>query len=278
MSERERIQAIWAPAEVPWSKWVKPVLFSFMDAEPPPARSGDSIAAAGAADAGGDAALVIDLAGAQGVFLAIEMARHGYRPVPLYNACPWGQNSGLMLDTSDVYRLLASTGSRRRFPPPVVDVVPVISALYHGAAALQGLVLGRDAPPAFLLDARRRGDRIHPAPGMFDNRSVTSCDDFPGAEVFKQQGIRRTIVIQQESVPGEDLAYVLRGWSKGGIEIMRQGYGQAWQPQTLPIPKASLLGRLRYRLWARFGLRRNEAGFGEVIPEGSGPLVGGRKR
>lgn len=211
----------------------------------------------------------------------MEMARHGYRPVPLANARPWGQGTGLMLDPSEVYRLLSSTGSRRKFPPPVVDQVPVISALYHSAAELDRLALPLEAPPAFLLEARRRGEKIRPAPGMFDNRSVTSIGDFPPAEALKQQGISRAVLIERESVPREDLVYVLREWQKSGIEILLQECaqsGQAWRPQALTLPKPSLLRDLRYRLSTRFGLKRTDQGFGEVIPEGSGPIVGGKKR
>ena len=68
------------------------VLFSFCDAnlEVSPARISaprvDSIPAAGSS------VLILDLPGEEDVLLGIELARIGYRPIPLYNALPFPLN------------------------------------------------------------------------------------------------------------------------------------------------------------------------------------------
>ena len=62
----------------------------------------------------------------------------------------------------------------------LVDVKPIMAALWHGASRLQMLALPPEAPPAFLLDANRRGVE-EPFAGCFDNRSVSFITDFPSS-------------------------------------------------------------------------------------------------
>src|SRR5947207_4243612 len=77
---------VWAEPESTWSSWVKPVLFAFMGrvasspSLPAPTHELDWL------PHNEPMAIVVDLPGAEGVVVGTELARHGYRPVPLYNA------------------------------------------------------------------------------------------------------------------------------------------------------------------------------------------------
>src|SRR5436190_11211390 len=86
---KEELFEIWAPPNGRWSPWVKPVLFACMDGEPALA-AGASVGfdTSGIPPVQNNAALVLDLPGAEGVWAGMAAASQGYRPVPLYNAVP----------------------------------------------------------------------------------------------------------------------------------------------------------------------------------------------
>src|SRR5438552_17676209 len=89
MMNREEIFSPWAPEASPWSRWVKPVLFAYLDS---------AISQILVTETAGDVswspppndkvALVLDLPGNEGVLAGVALAARGYRPVPLYNAVP----------------------------------------------------------------------------------------------------------------------------------------------------------------------------------------------
>src|SRR5207302_10946527 len=116
----------------------------------------------------GSSAIVVDLPGEDGINFAIELARHGYRPIPLYNALPF-----------PLSEKLSPPHARSK---TTVDVVSILAAICRETATLQQIHLSPVAPPAFLLDADRRIARIDPATGIFDNRSVCFETDFPSAD------------------------------------------------------------------------------------------------
>src|SRR5262245_43419791 len=140
-----RIFESWAPRESVWSPWVKGVLFSFMEQLPgrefkvdefdsencalPPKREGWG--------------LVIDLPGEDSVTYGLQMAAHGFRPVPVYTSVPWPEYFSSWI-------------------PVQVPMVAVIRALAAAESHLRQLNLAGDAPPAFLLDSRRRRMRVEP--------------------------------------------------------------------------------------------------------------------
>ena len=131
----------WAPQDAPWSAWVKPVLFAYINPESPVWK----VELSGIEDdscislSTGDTALVLDLPGPMGVGAAVQLIRKGYRPVPLYNA------------------LASSTGTLTAGTSAVCAVEPIVRAL--AAVAEDGEAfeaLSSEAPPMFLLDAQRR--------------------------------------------------------------------------------------------------------------------------
>lgn len=246
----------WAPANLRWSPWVKPVLFACMgpqsDETTRPTDSPDD-AAPWAPPADGSAALVLDLSGHRGVVLGIALAQLGYAPVPLYNSAPYPT---LALD-------FGGSGT------PLLDMAQVSSALCWGARRLARLAQRPESPPAFLLDARRRGSDAEPLPGRFDNRSVSFSTDFPSARFLTAHGVRRCVLVQSGAdEPQADLAHTLRAWQDGGVAILSKRLDRPGDPTPLRIDAPSRFGALWYRASTLFGMRRHPlGGFGGVIPE-----------
>ena len=231
----------WAPADAVWSPWAKPALFaqsptfaSVPESQPAPADAG------WIPGASGQRALVVELPGVRAAALAVPLAAKGHRPVPLFNTCD--------------------------DPSAVIDVRPLVSELAAAAAPLRGRSLPPDAPPAFLLDSNRLRPAVLPEPGKFDNRWVVFPQDFPSAAFLQSRGIREVLLIMEGETPQQDLAHVLRRWQDAGIAIHAMPPAAA-PPRSIVVEKPSWFRMLGYRLIARSGLRRNNAGgFGAVIP------------
>jgi hypothetical protein len=260
---KEHIYDVWAPADGRWSPWVKPVLFACMPGSPPP-RSLPTLVdetLSWVPPVERKVAFVVDLPYEAGVIMGLKLAQRGYRPVPLYNALPKpteADMNNLEWDDDD--------------PLSVVDVEPIIWALWHGTGILSELSLLPDAPPAFLLDANRRTGWGKPSPGRFDNRSVSFTTDFPSALFLRTQGISRVILVSGvHGQPQPDLAHTLRRWQDGGISIELKCIESTGQPVPLTIERPLWFGEIWYRLLVAFGLKRNAlGGYGGIIGNGSG--------
>src|SRR5258707_487168 len=81
----------WAPVSSVWSQWAKPVLFAQFR---PAAVSLDADALTVNWDMNwlstldrDHTALIVNLPGLESVAMALALAKGGYQPVPLYNAC-----------------------------------------------------------------------------------------------------------------------------------------------------------------------------------------------
>jgi hypothetical protein len=241
MSGEEAFE-VWAPDGAAWSAWAKPVLFAQGDS-----TTRSDPAAVNAPDphwipAGdGRTAIVVDVAGAESVAFGLVLARHGYRPVPLYNT---------------------SLG-----PAAVVDAAPIASLLLGGAAVLRGVSLHPHAPPAFLLDARRMTPSVPPGPGKFDNRWIAFPQDFPSAAHLQSRGVDDVLLVHGGQGLQDDLAHVLLRWQQAGIRVTSARLDDAGGPRDLIVKRPSMFRRAWYRALAVAGLRRNNAGgFGAAIP------------
>jgi hypothetical protein len=250
MTEDEQFDA-WAPRDSPWAPWVKPVLFAHAagpllgDEQLPPAPSLDWL---GNADG---TVLVIDLNGPVSVAAGLALAARGFRPVPLFNAVPG---------------------------PPVarakVDVWPIVRALASAAPLLLQAPLPAAAPPAFLLDATRRGAAAREG-ADFDNRSVSFPTDFPSGNLLRSRGFTRAVLVQAEDAsPQPDLAHTLRRWQEAGIAIEVKALTLDGPPVPTQVQTPSWARLALYRLLALAGLRRAPlGGFGGQL-EGSGGASG----
>lgn len=250
---KEAIFQTWAPEGPPWSRWVKPVLFACMGPAPPPDLPAFSWDATWAPAPQENTALVLDLPGLEGVAAALAVARHGYRPVPLYNATPIPTS---VLNPSAVM---------------AVDVSSLISALWHATPFLQEIHIPFEAPPAFVLDWQRSGEGRRPGPGAFDNRSVSFTTDFPSANFLLAHGIRRVVLAQPTlDRPQPDLAHTLRRWQDAGVVIDLKRLDMPGGPVRFKVAKPSWFGWAFQRTLAAFGLRRAAAGgFGGWVPHPS---------
>lgn len=242
---------LWAPMEAVWSRWAKPVLFADMTAIPVMDPDAEPLPELGLQHSSGTA-VIVDLPGADSVRTGLALLASGFRPIPLFNGNRGPVSAGL-----GAVAILNN------------DVL--LGWLHAGAAVLRDARLPVNAPPAFLLDSRRKTD-VSPTPGRFDNRWVVFPQDFPSATFLKSQGITQAVLIKQDVVSRvqEDLTHVLRRWQEGGISLYVYGLNAGTDLQPLTVEKPSHFKTLWYTALALSGLRRNSAGgFGSVIPQPS---------
>jgi hypothetical protein len=232
--------AVWAPPESPWSLWAKPALFASMQGIMPfPSKAPVGTAAAEwapAASAG--VAVVVDLPSAAAVGAGLALARRGYRPVPLFNAC--------------------------EAPGMIVNVAAISRMLVEGAAELRGLRIRPDAPPAFLLDAARLSNAFMVTPGRYDNRWAVVPQDMPSANRLRGGGIEG-VTLRAEQVQ-DDLAHVLLRYQQAGL-AMHLSTPSGGETVALDVPRPSRFRAAWHRMLALAGLHRNATGgFGALIP------------
>ena len=242
----EECFGIWAPADASWSAWAKPVLFAQLPSltgltmEPP---AGADVDALWAPDAGGRTALIVDLPGVLSLGHGLALARRGYRPVPLYNTT------------------LTSGAS------VAVDAVPIARELVRGTQLLRSLTLRPDAPPAFLLDARRMAPDVPPKPGVFDNRWVVFPQDFPSGSRLRSAGIDTVLLVHGAGGLQDDLAHVLLRWRQLGLRLLATDVTGSSLTRELHVAPPSMFKRAWHRALTVAGLRRHNAGgFGAVVP------------
>lgn len=190
-----------------------------------------------------DTAILVDLPGAEGVSAGIALARAGFRPVLVYNACPAGLGGSA---------------------PSTVDMTAIVVALSATASELAALSLSPKSPPAFLLDANRDGGGLG-GPGWFDNRTFVSPSDFPSAEAFRRNGISKLLLVQPTDKIKVDLRQVLLPLQQNGLAITTQVPWRPWRPTAIVVkPPLFLLSAWE---WLR---RRSYHRGGALIPPSSG--------
>ncbi len=255
---REEIFNVWAPPDCDWSAWVKPVLFSYVGSEA--SISLPIVSTEWVPVSDGHTALVLDLPEARSVFYAIDLARRGFRPVPLYNAHPGP--------------IVEPTAGQPNTVKSVCDVHSIVAAIEVATPILQTITLSEGAAPAFLLDAwRREGRGQAPDPDTFDNRSVSLPSDFPSASKLMARGIQRVLLVQERSFePQTDLAHILFRWQQAGLSIHAIAVEKSSHSQSLRVRRPSIFKLIGLRLLVMLGLKRNPlGGFGGVH---DGPYAG----
>jgi hypothetical protein len=255
MMTNENIYEIWRPEHSPWSLWVKPVVFSFLS---PCINARDEYRVQEwPVLLPPDTAIIADLPGGEGVSVGIAMARAGYRPVLLYNACPTGTSGYPSPEPVS--------------PPVVVDMSAILTAVCGTTKELGALSLSAQSPPVFLLDGNRGGVGIPYGPGWFDNRSFVTPSDFPSADCFRQRGITKMILIQAASDIKADLLPVLLRLQQDGMMIAMQAPWKAWGPVPILVKPPMFLISAWEWLRRKLGYRRNSfhGCFGEVVPPSS---------
>jgi hypothetical protein len=239
--------AIWAPKEVIWSPWAKPVIFSQLTQNRVAAavfRNELSINIANIPKPDSSTLIVVNLPGVESIQLGMALAQQGHRPIPLYNCCE-GANA-------------------------IIPMGAIIDSLVSATLILEELQLPLLAPPAFLIDANRMRDIAKPSPGEFDNRWLIFPQDFPSAKFLLSQGIQRVLLLQRNHTPESDLAHVLLLWQQQGIQLLRQNPSVSDKPVPLKVSPPRWFRYFWYRALTLLSLKRNSAGgFGSVIPDES---------
>ena len=194
MNERELFK-IWAPAGKKWVDWVRPVPFVEMKDhskdyklakfEPQPIKF--------SIENYKDAAIIVDLPGGESVSTGIELAKLGYRPIPIYNGT------------------MEQAGARA-----TVDNQSIGVALAWGATMLSEIEIKDDALPAFLTDSNRL-NRYKMEDELFDNSWDVYYQDLPSAEYFLKNGLKKIIIIGD--FYAKDLKRIFKGFQKKGMEI-----------------------------------------------------------
>jgi hypothetical protein len=257
---RKELFDIWAPRESIWSPWVSPALFAQIDCEKS-SKGADPISRIWfEGKASPDTAVIADLVGVDSVRLAATLAQRGYRPILIVNASP----GPLASQATAILPMLGFSPSS-----VVLDTTSLIKEVCAQTDLLLNFNLGPNAPPAFILDARRlRGSRPL-QDDLFDNRWMVFTQDFPSASFLSGHGIKRVILVQDEKKqPQEDLSAVLLRWQDRGIAIFAQANGSANPPSRIIVKKPSVFTALWKWILAAVGLKQNNVGgFGSLIPE-----------
>jgi hypothetical protein len=255
---------IWRPERSPWRQWVKPVVFPFLTTA---ARGGNDYSVRDwKVPLQPDTAIIADLPGAEGVSAGIAMARAGYLPVLVYNACPTPTFDAASTQFASIWN------PQPIDPPVVVDMSSILTALRATTSELAALGPSIQAPPVFLLDSNRRGLGIPYGPGWFDNRSFVGPSDFPSAGYFRSRGISKVILLQPTPDINSDLLQVLLQLQREGIAISAQTPWKAWEPRPLVVKPPMFIIFAWEWLRRRFGYRRDtfQECFGRVVPHSSG--------
>jgi len=236
--------AVWAPDDVFWSQWAKPVVFAsatVLVSDPEPAVP--ALTSPGLPGEFEPEAVVVDLPGPQAVLVGLALAQRGFRPVPMFNG-----TSG---------------------PNAVVPVEPIERALGAGTEVLKRLVLAPDARPAFLIDADRGTVMGAQEPGRYDNRWIVLPQDFPSGVALLAHGIKQVLVIRQRTtVPDQDLTHVLLRWAEAGVALRGLSLETGVMESPLSLTMPSNFRRLWYAAIALMGLRRSSVGgFGSTVPQ-----------
>lgn len=254
---------IWAPDHAVWSQWVSPALFAQIDwvKRSTPIEEHRPEGHWHERTVRPDAAVVIDLPGAESIRLAFALAQVGYRPVPIINASPGP--AALHLNS------LVPSPNAVSSAVVALDMTALLGEICRGPEYLQKLTLAHDAPPAFILDSLRLKGTNPLRDDIFDNRWMVFPQDFPSAKFLGERKISRVILVQGgRTQPQEDLSHVLLRWQEAGIEILAKSSGDATVPRKIFVSRPSRFRASWYRALAIMGLRRSSVGgFGSFIPE-----------
>ena len=188
---------IWAPTGSKWIEWVRPVPFIAID---------NGIKEYGTYNlmkneikytvkANKSTAIIVDLPGYESVEEAVELAKIGYRPIPIYNG------------TNEQDGATSTTDNK------AVEI-----ALVKGAKEIEKIKLPYDAPPAFLLDTNRIV-RYKMNVGVFDNSWDVYPQDMPTAKHLIENGIKKVIVRADKKIQ-KDLQKILYKYQCENIEIL----------------------------------------------------------
>ena len=193
---------IYAPQNAKWVEWVRPVPFvAIKTYNRQVIENLDIKKQFFLKEYQKDTAIFIDLPGIESIELGLELAKIGYRPIPVFNG------------TDEQIGSIATT-----------DTDLVESSLIAGGEILKNIELPNDANPAFLLDNSRL-NRYRAKESMFDNSWDLYGQDIPSFDYFKKNGINKIIVVSSKIE--RDLRKIFFKFQDVGIEFyLTDGYNE----------------------------------------------------
>lgn len=197
------IYKVWAPVNVIWSNWVRPV--SFIELDIPKSRSEfidyEIPSVNYLKEIEDNTAIILDESGIDSIKEGIALSLLGYRPIPIFNG------------TNPNYGVVSTTDN---------DLIEPL--LLWGALELVNIKLDNDALPVFLLD-KNRLNRYKINKSIFDNSWDVFPQDLPTYKFFLEHNINK-ILIKSDKL-NKDLEKVLYKYYKNGIKILfTNGYDE----------------------------------------------------
>ena len=189
------IYMIWAPYGKKWVDWVRPVPFVAMNYFSKMYYYSEYIIPEidYVDNRFENAAVIVDMPGTESVMEGLALAKHGYRPIPIYNGT------------------MEQLGAKA-----TVDNQSVGMALIWGAGKLKEIEIKENALPAFLTDSNRM-NRFKMSVSMFDNSWDVYPQDIPSADCFLNNNIHKIIIIGEKV--SKDLKKILYKFQEKKIEI-----------------------------------------------------------
>ena len=159
--------------------------------------------------------IILDLPGADSNMFGLNLAKEGFRVVPLFNGT------------------IEQDGARA-----TADCQSASEGLVWLGEKLQDISVETDAMPVFLLDSNRLL-RFKRNISLFDNSWDIYSQDMPSAQYLKEKGIDKILVIGEKIA--RDLKRILLKYQKDGIDIyLKKMYGE---PKKIKLRKCFLIKR-----------------------------------
>lgn len=236
----KEVFSIWGSEQGPWSNWVKPALFASIDeklnvVDNLPVELPEVLWYSSELQR---SALILDLPADQSVWEALALLKFNYQPIPLFNCC--------------------------HAPGMVIDVQPIVKALWKGAKLLKIHHNPQNTLPVFLLDNNRLTNAHLLAPGKFDNRWCIVPQDMPSSNLLKSFGIKN--VCLRTTKIENDIAHILKRYQMDGMEVSVQNVIDN-RIRDFSMSSSLFFKSIWYRIQVLSGFKRNSAGgFGAIIP------------
>ena len=155
-------------------------------------------------------AIIVDMPGADSAMVGANLAKEGFRVVPLYNGT------------------IEQLGARA-----TTDCQSASEALVWLGSKLQEININADAMPVFLLDSNRLLRFRRKMLNRFDNSWDIYSQDMPSAQYLRDNDIEKILVVGEKIAP--DLKRILLKYQKSGIDIyLKKMYGE---PKKIKLRK-----------------------------------------
>ena len=159
--------------------------------------------------------IIVDMPGAESAMVGLNLAKEGFRIVPLFNGTIEQDGARATSDCQSASESLVWLGEK-----------------------LQDINVDDNGKPVFLLDSNRLL-RFKRNINLFDNSWDIYSQDMPSASYIKSNGINKILVIGEKIAP--DLKRILLKYQKGGIDIYLKKIYE--EPKKIKLRKSIIVKR-----------------------------------